>query len=313
MVNQNFIHIFAFINNSNMSRLDRLKEQHPELNTSVMDVITKLDPTNTYKYTEFLVKKFKEFYGDYDDWTIGLGMEMMGSENMEILNEFEIHAKANRITNPDISQYDDFNQLKNSVKEAKEKVKMKELEKQVIKLYDNDEWSVVIPLSYEASKTYGANTKWCTTQEGHWNEYHKRYKLIYVQNKKTNDKYAVSRHFEDNKKIQAWMSNDDETSPMLLPIPSEIMSIIICEVNKTDTVFELQSKHGINVPVVNKKEGVLLYDIETDGIIGNTGVQDYNNYLISNVNSSSGHNSFLMSHDPYLSHMSDIMNRLKIR
>jgi hypothetical protein len=296
-----------------MSRLDRLKEQHPELNTSVMDVITKLDPTNTYKYTEFLVKKFKEFYGDYDDWTIGLGMEMMGSENMEILNEFEIHAKANRITNPDISQYDDFNQLKNSVKEAKEKVKMKELEKQVIKLYDNDEWSVVIPLSYEASKTYGANTKWCTTQEGHWNEYHKRYKLIYVQNKKTNDKYAVSRHFEDNKKIQAWMSNDDETSPMLLPIPSEIMSIIICEVNKTDTVFELQSKHGINVPVVNKKEGVLLYDIETDGIIGNTGVQDYNNYLISNVNSSSGHNSFLMSHDPYLSHMSDIMNRLKIR
>ena len=296
-----------------MSRLDRLKEQHPELNTSVMDVIAKLDPTNTYKYTEFLVKKFKEFYGDYDDWTIGLGMEMMGSENMEILNEFEIHTKANRIVNPDISQYDDFNQLENSVKEAKEKVKMKELEKQVIKLYDNDEWSVVIPLSYEASKTYGANTKWCTTQEGHWNEYHKRYKLIYVQNKKTNDKYAVSRHFEDNKKIQAWMSNDDETSPMLLPIPSEIMSIIICEVNKTDTVFELQSKHGINVPVVNKKEGVLLYDIETDGIIGNTGVQDYNNYLISNVNSSSGHNSFLMSHDPYLSHMSDIMNRLKIR
>ena len=296
-----------------MSRLDRLKEQHPELNTSVMDVITKLDPTNTYKYTEFLVKKFKEFYGDYDDWTIGLGMEMMGSENMEILNEFEIHAKANRITNPDISQYDDFNQLENSIKDAKEKVKMKELEKQVIKLYDNDEWSVVIPLSYEASKTYGANTKWCTTQEGHWNEYHKRYKLIYIQNKKTNDKYAVSRHFEDNKKIQAWMSNDDETSPMLLPIPSEIMSIIICEVNKTDTVFELQPKHGINVPVVNKKEGVLLYDIETDGIIGNTGVQDYNNYLISNVNSSSGHNSFLMSHDPYLSHMSDIMNRLKIR
>jgi hypothetical protein len=247
-----------------MSRLDRLKEQHPELNISVMDVIAKLDPTKTYKYTEFLVKKFKEFYDEYDDWMIGLGMEMMGSENMESLNEFEIHAKANRITNPDISQYKDFNEIHNAVEEAEEKVRMKELEKQVVKLYDNDEWSVVIPLSYEASKIYGANTKWCTTQERYWDDYYKTHKLIYIQNKKTNDKYAVSRHWEDNKKIQAWMSNDDESSPMLLPLPIEVMSVILCEVNKTDTIFELQSKHGVNVPTVSEKVTMSSYD---DGIL----------------------------------------------
>ena len=238
-----------------MSRLDKLKEQHPELNVSVMDIIVKLDPTKTYKYTEFLVKKFKEFYDEYDDWTIGLGIEMMGSENMESLNEFEIHAKANRITNPDISQYKDFNQIHKAVEEAEEKVRLKELEKQVIKLYDDDEWSVVIPLSYEASKTYGANTKWCTTQERYWNDYYKTYKLIYIQNKKTNEKYAVSRHWEDDKKIQAWMSNDDETSPLLLPLPIEVMSVILCEVNKTDTIFELQSKHNIVEGTKSKKEG----------------------------------------------------------
>ena len=238
-----------------MSRLDKLKEQHPELNVSVMDIIVKLDPTKTYKYTEFLVKKFKEFYDDYDDWTIGLGVEMMGRENMESLNEFEIHAKANRITNPDISQYKDFSQIYKAVEEAKEKVRLKELEKQVIKLYDDDEWSVVIPLSYEASKTYGANTKWCTTQERYWNDYYKTYKLIYIQNKKTNEKYAVSRHWEDDKKIQAWMSNDDETSPLLLPLPIEVMSVILCEVNKTDTIFELQSKHNIVEGTKSKKEG----------------------------------------------------------
>ena len=238
-----------------MSRLDRLKEQHPELNVSVMDVIAKLDPTKTYKYTEFLVKKFKEFYDDYDDWMVGLGIEMMGSENMESLNEFEIHARANRITNPDISQYKGFREIENAVKEADEKVKLKELEKQVVKLFDNEEWSVVIPLSYEASKIYGANTKWCTTQERYWLDYIKTYKLIYIQNKKTNEKYAVSRHFEDSKKIQAWMSNDDESNPMLLPLPSEVMSVIICEVNKTDTVLELQSKHNIAWETKSKKEG----------------------------------------------------------
>ena len=238
-----------------MSRLDKLKEQHPELNISIMDILGKIDPSKTYKYTEFLVKKFKEFYNDYEDFSIGVGLEMIGSENMESLNEFEIHAKANRITNPDISQYKDFNQIHYAVKEAEEKVRLKELEKQVIKLYDDDEWSVVIPLSYEASKTYGANTKWCTTQERYWNDYYKTYKLIYIQNKKTNEKYAVSRHWEDNKKVQAWMSNDNETSPLLIPLPIEVMSVILCEVNKTDTIFELQSRHNIVEGNKSKKEG----------------------------------------------------------
>ena len=151
---------------------------------------------------------------------------------------------------------------------------MKELEKQVIKLFDNDEWSVVIPLSYEASKIYGANTKWCTTQERYWNDYYKTYKLIYIQNKRTNEKYAVSRHWEDNKKVQAWMSNDDESSPMLLPLPIEVMSVILCEVNKTDTIFELQSKHNIRQEeeVVVKKRGSSLdyptvWDSSTSNIV----------------------------------------------
>ena len=257
-----------------MSRLDKLKEQHPELNISIMDILGKIDPSKTYKYTEFLVKKFKEFYNDYEDFSIGVGLEMIGSENMESLNEFEIHAKANRITNPDISQYKDFNQIHYAVKEAEEKVKLKELEKQVIKLFDNDEWSVVIPLSYEASKIYGENTKWCTTQERYWNDYYKTYKLIYIQNKRTNEKYAVSRHWEDNKKVQAWMSNDDESSPMLLPLPIEVMSVILCEVNKTDTIFELQSKHNIRQEeeVVVKKRGSSLdyptvWDSSTSNIV----------------------------------------------
>lgn len=297
-----------------MSRLDRLKEQHPELNISVMDVITKLDPTNTYKYTEFLVKKFKEFYGDYDDWSVGLGLEMMGSENMGFLNEFEIHAKANRITNPDISQYKGFREIEEAVKEAEEKVKMKELEKQVIKLFDNDEWLVVIPLSYEASKIYGANTKWCTTQERYWIDYMKTYKLIYIQNKKTNEKYAVSRHFEDSKKIQAWMSNDDETNPMLLPLPLEVMSVVICEVNKTDTVLELQSKHGVNVPTVNEIKPMWEYNEpdrndEIGGILRDSVRSPYESYLRNNPSESYLRNTWGLDNSSS-DHIADIMRRL---
>ena len=286
-----------------MSRLDKLKEQHPELNISIMDILGKIDPSKTYKYTEFLVKKFKEFYNDYEDFSIGVGLEMIGSENMESLNEFEVHAKANRITNPDISQYKDFNQIHYAVKEAEEKVKLKELEKQVIKLYDDDEWSVVIPLSYEASKTYGANTKWCTTQERYWNDYYKTYKLIYIQNKKTNEKYAVSRHWEDNKKVQAWMSNDNETSPMLIPLPIEVMSVILCEVNKTDTIFELQSKHNIVEGTKSKKEGRPdVFDEDFASYLNQYGRNDVVDAYVSN-------NSWGFENNDGLS-MRDIIRRL---
>lgn len=246
-----------------MSRLDRLKEQHPDLNVSVIDVLSKIDPSSTNKYMEFLIKKFKEFYSDYDDWAVGLGIEMMGSDNMDALNEFERHVKANRITNPDISTYKDFGQIDSAVKKAEEKVRLKELEKQVVKLYSDDEWFVVIPLSYEASRVYGSNTKWCTTQERYWDDYIKTYKLIYIQNKKTNEKYAVSRHWEDEKKLQAWLSNDDETSPMLLPLPIEVMSIVIREVNDNKTIVELQNKHGIETDVIYTQKN---RSGDTDGI-----------------------------------------------
>jgi hypothetical protein len=248
-----------------MSRLDRLKEQHPDLNVSIIDILSKLDPSKTNKYMEFLIKKFKEFYGEYDDWMIGLGIEMMGDDNMTALNEFEVHSKANRITNVDIGTYTSFNEIQIAVENAEEKVRLKKLEKQVVRLYNDDEWSVVIPLSYEASRVYGSNTKWCTTQERYWDDYRKTYKLIYIQNKKTNEKYAVSRHWEDEKKVQAWLSNDKETSPMLLPLPIDIMSIIIREINDNKTIVELQNKHGveskgsniIDVPVADGFERVI--------------------------------------------------------
>lgn len=48
-----------------MSRLDKLKEQHPELNISVIDIIGRLDPTKTYKYHESL---HHPKYREYKEW-----------------------------------------------------------------------------------------------------------------------------------------------------------------------------------------------------------------------------------------------------
>jgi hypothetical protein len=57
---------------------------------------------------------------------------------------------------------------------AEMKAEEKDLENQVLKIYDNDEWLLLRPLTFNASKKYGANTKWCTTTE-HNNEYFHKY------------------------------------------------------------------------------------------------------------------------------------------
>ena len=45
-----------------MSKIDKLKEQHPELNVSIIDLLSKIDPSDTNKYVEFLIKQIKNFY-----------------------------------------------------------------------------------------------------------------------------------------------------------------------------------------------------------------------------------------------------------
>jgi hypothetical protein len=221
-----------------MSRLDKLKEQHPELNITLIDLIGMIDPTDTYKYSEFLIKILKNWYVN-TDIRYGIGIDLFGEEQVESLNEFERHCKAKRVEKNDISQHTDFRSLKVEVEKAKEILRLKELEKQTKKLFDNDEWLVIIPLSYEASKMYGMETKWCTTQERYWNDYIRNYKLIYVINKITNNKYAISRDKTEDKDLKAWLSDDTETSPLLLPIPQDLWSVIMPELQKQESVTDL--------------------------------------------------------------------------
>jgi hypothetical protein len=86
---------------------------------------------------------------------------------------------------------------------------------------------------------YGMNTKWCTTELKYWNKYITNYKLVYILNKKTNDKYSISRDKTDDTDIKAWLSDDTEISPLLLPIPQELWSLIILELQKQESVIDL--------------------------------------------------------------------------
>lgn len=236
-----------------MARIDELRKQHPELNVSFLDIIVSLDPTSTYKYTDFIIKSVKKEV-NFDEVKKELASHFLTQRESECLKMFEEHAKAKRLEKSDISQYKSFDDLDLAVKKAEESVKLKRLEKEVAKLYETDDWVVLIPLSYEASKTYGANTKWCVTEESHYKRYLNTHRIFFILSKKTNEKYAVSKSYEDIKDIQAWLADDTETSPMTLPLPIDVMGKIMEEVRKTKEELSLSliTKDTILVDGVSK-------------------------------------------------------------
>jgi hypothetical protein len=246
-----------------MSRLDRLKEQHPDLNISLIDIISYLDPTDSYKYLDFLIKNFKrdsQYYSPNKEEFMGyMGVFLFGSGEIETLNEFERHSKANRIKIKDISQYSNFLELNESVVLAQEIENRKKIEKEILKIHEDDTWLILTPLSFEASKVYGANTKWCVTQEKYWDQYLTTHRLIYVLNKKTDIKIAFSRDFNKNK-FQAWDQLDTEVDPMFINfISDELFLKIRKELQEDKRTIDLTRIKLVKTPddIVSRRDMAL--------------------------------------------------------
>jgi hypothetical protein len=167
---------------------------------------------------------------------------LFGINQIEKLHKFEEHSKANRILQEfkDISRHNDWFFIEEGIKIADEVVKRKQLEKETKKLFENDEWVVLIPESYEASQLYAYNTKWCITQKSYWNDYKKSSRIIFVINKKNNEKYAISKRMNDNV-IQGWDAKDKETSPLIWEFTDEIWKILRCELKKSRQDIEIES------------------------------------------------------------------------
>jgi len=251
-----------------MSRIDKLKEQHPELNITVIDMLARVDPTDSYKYTEFLIKELKQSIKDDGiiDIALNLGIELIGNDNVVTLNEFEQHVKANRIQNKDISQYKSFEQIKEQVRIAEEIVRQKELEKQVEKLFEDDKYLVLIPLTKESNQTYGSKTKWCTTMDynGYWEKYSENYKFIFVLNKQTGEKIAISKGIYANEGVKVWDQRDNDISIFDTGLPSNIYEVVSKSLSVTETNQEIYNRK-----FPKKNEYVSSYDDFMDFSFGN--------------------------------------------
>jgi hypothetical protein len=111
-----------------------------------------------------------------------------------------------------------FEQFKSFVDRENQKVSKKTVKKNIktndsVKIAEFPSWTVIVPLSKEASCQYGKGTKWCTaaTQDNHFDAYFYQDDnvLFYVISKKDNTKYAIPYDRKDNKIYEIFDASDE--------------------------------------------------------------------------------------------------------
>lgn len=203
---------------------DQLKKKF-EYDKNLIDSVLNIDPTG-YKYMDYLAKQLEKYILNYQGPKGGLN----DGQTRFLYDLFEdiipwFHNTSNRITpeflkqardkyiiamDRDVENFDSIikspkditnyhpyflQTLKNVIQENKSgKEKEKEAKSQVEKLYEDDDYLVLKPKTYEASCYYGAGTTWCTASKDsreHFRKYSSRGNLYYFIQKKTGEKYAL--------------------------------------------------------------------------------------------------------------------------
>lgn len=170
--------------------------------------IIKADPT----YNEQRSQKM----GKYGKWL--LNQYRQGNLDMnnlsKVRNTIDFFNRYNRqLEVKDINQYKNIDQVYDNVKnfmedpsqatsKSDEARKIKEMGAE--KVYEDNDWLIIVPKTQEAAIYYGKGTKWCTASTSSYNyfeDYNNEGRLYININKNTGDKYQF--HFESNSFMDA--------------------------------------------------------------------------------------------------------------
>lgn len=211
-----------------MSRFDKLKEQNPKWDVSILDLIKQADPSDSNRYIGFLLKCLKNEVVSPERL---LDKIFMGRTTTS-LQKFHEYYEQGLISKKDINTYSDLNEINEGLREAEQKIKEREAEKQVIKLHEDDDWVILKPLTYESARSYGKGTKWCITERQHWERYVDTYFFIYIISKKrSSNKFCISKDCSNFSyglsTLKGWLSDDTEENPMFFDIPPELFPVIV--------------------------------------------------------------------------------------
>jgi len=212
-----------------MSRIDELKKQNPLFGVNLIDIINNF--VSKPKYTEMLVNLIKNKFESQESHHRDIRNELVREYNIpeskvDSMSYFELQNSENS----DLTSYKTFQELELQMSLADLKMVDKEMEKQIEKLFEDEQWLVLKPLSYLSSKKYGASTKWCTASDkepDYYYRYVKRGILIYAINKKTGDKVAGFKNIDTSyeRETSFWNITDQRIDSLETGLPNHIMDI----------------------------------------------------------------------------------------
>lgn len=239
-----------------MSKIKELKT-NPEHIINLVDALQLICPTDKIKYLEMFLRIMKGT-PNMDELNIDLKETLISRYNVnsEMLNQipkfqwafiynffdkwfndtdiiaFQKFCEYNEkglIPENDVLKYTNFSEISKQVEIAQIKVDAKELETQVVKVYENEEWLVLRPLTHKSSCKYGANTKWCTAGNGDGSTFRRYAKdgiLIYCINKVTALKVAAYKDLSKKMDISFWNQVDEKIDSMESTLPQNILNVI---------------------------------------------------------------------------------------
>lgn len=158
------------------------------------------------------------------------------------------------------------------IHEASVELKKKEEDKQLKKdrevVYEDDRWKVIVPKTYQASCSYGAGTKWCTSSKEsqvHFNSYIKDGGLYYISDKTQQSanvmyKFAIfwPWRFGEIREAQGFDSNDHAINlDHVLPLLPQEMVTSITKHQKETTLLKGPTKRledHIDVAITKLKD-----------------------------------------------------------
>ena len=278
-----------------MSRLTEIKKQYPELNITIIDLFNKIDGTKSYKYLPLLCKIFGQRFSPkiyskderlivesdlksvlmtYGISTDGISfnetyairdiLELFNISDIQTFIQFKELMEKGVIENKDITSYKDIEELGGAITLSMIKENEKELEGQAIKVFEDEKWLAVRPLTFQASSKYGSGTKWCTTYKREKNYFEKYWRtgiLVYFINKKTGYKFGGFKELDKGGELSFWNSADSrvdyvelETDDYLLPIVRKIFKSE--DTNKNLCSNEIQEQ--VHTECINKYDDMFL-------------------------------------------------------
>jgi len=158
-------------------------------------------------------------------------LDILPSDNFTSFKEFQEYMERGLIENKDVLTYSTLEEVQQAISMAVLKESAKDLENQVDKVYEDEEWLIVRPLTFEASSKYGAGTKWCTTQKNdkqYFTRYWSKGVLAYIINKQTGLKYGMFKEkslYEDGE-LSFWDAPDKRVDFLMMDINEKLLPII---------------------------------------------------------------------------------------